>query len=133
MIDYAEIAEGALTAIKDAGTKIVITRFGNTFDPVTTENVQTVVATGEFDVAILPAKKANAIAGFQVGFDASYVEKLRAGKVRQLLIAATGAPFAPKQGDIATFLDAEWTLLGCTGIDPSGNSPVIFKTEAVAA
>lgn len=131
MIDYAEIASGALTAIREAGTKVAIRRYTTAFNETTSESVPTLELDGEFDLAILPAKKANAIAGFQVGFDNSYAEKLRAGKVRALLIAASGAPFVPKQGDVAEFGDATWELLGCTSIDPSNAVPVVFKAEVV--
>ena len=131
MIDYAAIAIDAQTAVQEAGTKLTITRASKTYDPVTTESVSAPELTGEFDVVILPAKKANAIAGFQVGFDNSYAEKLRAGKVRGLLIAGNGAPFEPKQGDVATFSGAVWELLGCTPLDPALNAPLIYKTEVV--
>lgn len=131
MINYAEIAEGALTAIRDAGTKVVITRMTKTLNPTTSEVTEAVELSAEFDVVILPAKKANAVAHFQVGFDNGYVEALRAGKVRALLVAASGAEFQPQQGDSAVFAGLTWRLLGCTAIDPTGASPVIFKTEVI--
>lgn len=132
MIDYADIAAGALTAIQEAGATVVISRFAEAYDPVTGESIATLDVTGTFAAVILPAKKANAIAGFQVGFDNSYAEKLRAGKVRALLIAATGAPFAPKQGDVATFAGQDWELLGCTSLNPALTVPIIYKVEVAS-
>lgn len=127
-MDYAAIAESALTAIRDAGRVVTITRYNIAVDPVESRTGKQVELTGEFTCVVLPAKKANAIANFQTGFDNGYIEKLRAGKVRRLLVAASGAPFAPKQGDTVEFDDVAWISLGCTPLAPAGVD-VIYQLE----
>lgn len=130
MIDYPEIAEGALEAIKEAGRVIVIKRYSSAYDGATATDVMTLTHEGDFTVAVLPAKKANALAGFGIGFDNAYAEALRKGKVRALLIAASEAPFEPAEGDRAEFDNGLWNFLGCTPISPAG-VPVVYKAEVV--
>lgn len=127
-MDYAAIAESALAAIRDAGREITIKRYDTAFDGATSTVDKQVTLDGVFTCVVLPAKKANAIAHFQVGFDNSYAENLRAGKVRRLLIAASGAPFAPQQGDTAEFDELAWEVLGCTPLAPAGVD-VIYQVE----
>lgn len=128
MIDYTSIAVSALASIAEAGTRIPISRVTTTTDPVTGDTTSTVTQAGELDVVILPAKKANALAGFTSGFDNAYIEALRAGRVRSLLIAASSASFEPIQGDHVVFAGATWSLLGSTPIAPAGVA-LIYKAE----
>jgi hypothetical protein len=128
MIDYEPIIESALGAIREAGTRIPVRRVVRTVNPVTEVTTETVTHSGELDVVVLPAKKANALAGFATGFDNAYVEKLRAGKVRSLLGAALSAPFEPQAGDVCDFEGRAWSLLGCTPLSPSGKA-IIYKME----
>lgn len=128
MIDYASIAQDALAAIKDAGRQIVFRRITKTTDPVTGTVTATATQAGTLDVVVLPAKKANALAGFTAGFDNAYAEALRAGKVHALLGAAVSAPFEPVAGDECEFDGHKWSLLGCTPIAPGGPS-LIYKME----
>lgn len=128
MIDYASIAAEAKTAIAEAGREVTIRRIARTVDRVTSAVTPVTTHNGTFTAVTLPAKKANALAGFQTGFDAAYVEKLRLGKVRRVLAAAAGAPFAPQQGDEAEFDGVVWEVLGCTPLAPSGLD-VIYQLE----
>lgn len=128
MIDYASIAQDALAAIKDAGRQVTVRRITKTTDPVTGVVSNTVTLTGTLDVVVLPAKKANALAGFTAGFDNAYAEALRAGKVRALLGAASSAPFEPVAGDETEFDGHKWTILGNTPLAPAGTA-LIYKME----
>lgn len=130
-IDFASIAANAKVAIAEAGASLPIRRYTDTFDELTQKTVRTLTQEGLFTMVVLPAKKANALAGFQTGFDQAYVEKLRAGKVKQLLIAGDGAPFVPEQGHFLVFAGQEWELLGCTPLNPNGTVDIIYKTEVV--
>ena len=130
-IDYASIAADARIAIADAGGRFTIRRYTDTFDELSQKTVTTLAEEGVFDLVVLPAKKANALAGFQTGFDAAYVEKLRKGKVRQILVAGAGAPFVPAEGMFLVLAGQEWELLGCTAINPSATVDIIYKSEVV--
>lgn len=128
MIDYASIAADALVAIKDAGRQIVHRRITVTTDELTGDTTATATTTGTLDCVVLPAKKANALAGFTAGFDNAYAEALRQGKVRSLLCAAASATFEPASGDETEFDGYLWEVLGNTPINPAGVA-LIYKLE----
>lgn len=121
MIDYAQIAADALAAIQEAGTTATLARIAKTFDPVTGAVSLPVATKGTIDCVILPARSSD----LPENMSNTLSEALVKGKLRKLLIAASGAPFEPEGNDIAAFGSVYWILLACTPLAPAG-TPVIY-------
>jgi hypothetical protein len=117
-----------LELLQEFGAPLPIKRVTNTPNPVTGEVVATEAA-GNLTAVILPAKVSNlnAVAG---QLDNHVSEALTKGKVRFILAAAKGAPFAPDSDDVLTFENASWRVLGSTPLAPAGTA-VLFKIGAI--
>lgn len=127
MFNYGDTAESALDLLKEFGAELVITRFSGEYDPLTASKDRAVDVTGTFTMVVLNGKKSEARNN---AFDNSYLEALRSGKVRSLLIAASGAPFEPTEGDFLTFAGASWRFRGVDLLAPAGVA-VIYKAEVI--
>lgn len=128
MIDYTAIAEAALAAIREAGTNLLGKRPVVTHDPVTEVTATLYSPEGTFAGVVLPAKRNP----YTVSSNDADIENLRAGKVRRLLLAASGAPFVPAPNDIFEFESAVWTVSGCTPLSPAG-TPLVYTLEVIKA
>lgn len=123
-MDYNAIAEGALLAIREAGTKFTGTRRTTAVDPAT-DGSATTELTGQFDAVLLPAKSNL----FQTQTDAAEIEALRSGRASRLLVAAASAPFAPLVGDLFAIESESHRVDGVTALKPNGVTPLIFTLK----
>lgn len=123
-MDYSAIAEGALLAIRDAGTKFSATRLTKVVDPGTDTETVTPL-TGEFDAVLLPAKSNL----FATSTDTAEVEALRTGRASRLLVAASSAPFPPLVGDIFAIDSGSHRVDGVTALKPNGTIPIIYTLK----
>ena len=116
MIDYAAIAQDALAAIEEAGRSVTLARLSKTLDPVTGAVSATTCVKGSVSLVVLAASKSD----LPEKQSDALMEALLQGKLRKLLIAASGVPFEPAPVDIASFDSAYWRVLGCTPLNPAG-------------
>lgn len=122
--DYNAAASDALALIKEFGAPLPIKRVTNTPDPVQGSVVATETA-GNLSAVVLPAKATadNAVMGTA---DNRIAEALTKGKIRFVIAAAKGAPFAPDSNDLVTFENETWSVVASVPLAPAG-VPVIYK------
>lgn len=118
---YTRAAATTLRLITDKGQDITLSKpDGGTFDPALGKYTSTTPGTsGTAKGVVVPLTKLA---------DNRYLSELVEGKLRRVLVAASGAPFEPEAGDIATFDSEDWEVFGCTPVDPAG-TPVLYKME----
>lgn len=126
MINYREIAETALALIKDAGAEYAISRTPSTVTAATGAVVSGEPTTGTVWAVKLPASQ-----GTIQAFDIRIEDNSLVGReLRFLKVAALGAPFIPRKGDVITMDDGDWEALGCTPICPA-DVALVFNVGAV--
>ncbi len=123
-MDYQAIADSALLAIKEAGTKFTGTRRTTTVDPAT-DGDSVAELTGQFDAVLLPAKSNI----FATSTDAAEIEALRTGRASRLLVAAASVPFTPLVGDVFAIEGESHRVDGVTPLKPNGVTPLIFTLK----
>lgn len=123
MADYSKDAAEALAAIKEAGEEYIIFRSRPAFDDISGTPVEPpdTPLTGKLAAVVLPRYKGATFASL----DDSLKEALIRGKLKTVLAAAQGAPFAPEALDEITLADGVWQVVGCTALAPNG-LPIIF-------
>lgn len=115
---YEKNAQSTLTLLEKKGQRIPISRTSNTSDPVT-GSVTKQTTSGEIVAVVLPVATTGAQIGTGIA-DNRLLDELRLGKLRYIIAAALGAPFAPDVNDTLQFEDATWSIIGCTPLNPAG-------------
>ena len=120
---YDRAAATALNLITDKGKTVTLSKpDGGTFDPAEGKYTSTTAGTtGTAQAAQVPLTKLD---------DNRYLQELVEGKVRMFLIAASGAPFEPENGDTIDDGTDLWKIFGCTPVNPAGTA-VLYKAKAV--
>jgi hypothetical protein len=126
MADYSTDAADALASIKEAGKEYDISRKVLVFDDVTGLPVDDERISGKIAAIILPRYKGPI---FQ-NLDASMKEALIQGKMKTVLAAAQGAPFAPEALDEISLNGTVWDVVGCTELAPDG-LPIIYTIGVI--
>lgn len=131
MTFYEQSAATALSLITRFGQSLAIRRVSNVPNIATGEATPT-NTDGTITAVVLPAKTTglNALAGDLD--NQALVEAVIKGKGRFLLVAASGAPFAPDADDRVTFESASWRVLGSTPLNPAG-TPIVYKVGMIRA
>lgn len=123
---YDEAIATALAAITEAGQTWTLARFTKTFDPVVGSTSAIVATKGSVAAVVLPLNKTD-----KNELDDTLMEALRAGKLRKLLVAASGVPFAPAGTDVFVRGAEVWLAKGSTALAPAGTA--IIYTVIVEA
>lgn len=122
--DYLKSQATALRLIQNFGQQLPIKRpTPGEYDPVEGEHAEADPdeTTGTIDCVILPASK-----GTLEAFDIRLTDGLLLDNLRFLIVAAKTAPFRPQGTDLITHEGRDWTVMGCTPLDPAG-TPLIYK------
>lgn len=117
---YDEAITLALAAITEAGQTAVLARIAKTHNPMAGSVSAHVATKGNVAAVLLPLNKND-----ESKLDNSLLEALRKGKLRKLLVAASGAPFEPEGSDIFVFGSSYWVTRGCTPLAPAG-TPIVY-------
>lgn len=124
MTFYGNLASTAQSLIASKGRTLTITRGDEAvYDPVTdTMTPPDEVTSGTFQAVVLPAR---------MGMIKDFEQWLTQGalieeNLRFVLAAAKGTAFVPKSGDVMSFEGSDWTVLGCTQLNPAGTA-LIYK------
>jgi len=110
------MAATALALLQEFGrSDSVLKRFSKTLNPVTGQTSAVTVVQGNICCAMLPWKVRKA-----ANMADTLSDGLKAGRLRYLLIAALGVPFAPEPTDIVFFDSAYWMIEGVMPVNPAG-------------
>jgi hypothetical protein len=121
-MSYKQSAESALRTISKAGRAFEISRAVTAFDDEQGLPVDGEPLRGQIVAVKLPRYKGMIFSGL----DDSFKESLIKGKACTLLAAASGVPFEPGPLDIVTINGANWQVIGCTPLEPDGETPIIY-------
>lgn len=120
---YDRMAQTALTLIRDKGQTLTMRREAATGSDMVAGTVTTGAPnSGPVEAVVLPASK-----GTVEAFDNRVQSDSRVlMRLRFVVMAAKGAPFAPEPGDILEYEGADWQILGATPVSPAG-TPLIYR------
>ena len=121
MTFYENMAAVALRLITDKGQSLPIRRISKTFDPVTSTTSAATKVTGTIKTVIVPFNKDD-----KANMDNRLAESLAKGRLRKLIVAASGLTFAPEPMDVIDFESGQWQVEGVTPISPAGTPLVYF-------
>jgi len=127
MANYSKTADSALKSIARAGTKLEIFRPVANFDDLTGVPTDGPTLKGYITAVVLPRYKGQIFGSL----DDSLKESLVKGKLKTVLAAAKGAPFAPGPLDVITIDGTQWQVVGCTALAPDGVTPIIYTIGVV--
>lgn len=129
MIDYAAIADNALAAIQEAGREIVVKRLAKDNDAITGAAESATAIVGTVWLVVLPVKSSVA-----EKLERRLQQALTEGRLRMLLVAASGAPVDLAPNDVFE-IDGEYChARGVTPLNPGGTTliySVIAETGAL--
>lgn len=80
---------------------------------------------GQFFIVSLPSSLSPDMVSGQA--EVAFNEKPNAVEKRKLLIAASGAPFAPTAGDLVEIGGEDWLVHSITGLNPDAADPIIWS------
>lgn len=118
---YVKARATALRLIKKNGASFSLYRFTNTVDAVA-GSAAVVANRGTVYAVVLPASK-----GTIEAFDNRYADELISGKIRFAICAAKGATLTPIAGDVMSYSDEYWQIMGSTPLDPDQSGAIILK------
>lgn len=118
-MSYYQDAKEAYDDILDDGALMRFRRVTADRDDITGEIVTAVIADQSIPTVVLP-DQAVMSDGVQAG-------SLVSQKTRKGIAAAFGAKFIPQAGDIMTFAGEDWTVIGCSPLNPDGKLDIIFE------
>lgn len=126
MADYSEDAASALELIAEAGFTLAMSHpVAGVYDPVTGAESGGSTLTGNFTVVTVPSSSSKST------LDDELKAELVKGNLRFFLVAGSGAPFRPEGGDlIPSFQSKKWKLVGCTALEPDGETAILYKIIA---
>jgi hypothetical protein len=127
MANYQKNADSALKSIVKAGTKLEIFRPVVAFDDTTGIPTEGPTLRGYITAVVLPRYKGQIFGSL----DDSLKEALVRGKLKTVLAAAKGAPFAPGPLDVITINGTQWQVVGCTALAPDGVTAIIYTIGVV--
>lgn len=136
MAFYINLAATSLRLVTRYGTTATLGRkSAGTFNPVTGSysGAQT-NTTGTIRCVVLTytVEGVKQLFTGETRADNGIMEAFKQGRLRKLIIAASGAPFEPAAGDTVTGLEsAEWTVLGVNPLKPDQTTPLIY-TAAIS-
>lgn len=128
MANYQKNAANALKSIAKAGKKFTIFRPVLVFNDATGIPTDGPTLTGEITAVVFPRYKGQIFANL----DDSFKEALIRGKMKTILAAAQGAPFAPEPLDVVVIGGTNWQVVGCTVLAPDGETPIIYTIGVIA-
>lgn len=121
MADYRQNQNSAYTSILNAGTLATVSRVSSSYDEVEGVPVVSAVQTDPVAVVNLPASESLA-----QQFENKIIEDYKKGKTRFFYAAAKGLTLEPESGDLLFFKSKVWELVGSTGLEPDGTTPIIY-------
>ncbi len=127
MPKYTPHQNRAYKSIFRAGLLATVSRVTADYDAVEGTRTITAVQTDTVAVVNLPASES-----LSQSFEDYVIEEYKKGKIRFFLLGGKNATFELESGDLLYFKDAVWELVGSTGLDPDGTTPIMF-TIAVRA
>lgn len=127
MANYQKDADDALKSIAEEGTKLEIFRPVVSFNDATGIPTDQPTIRGFITALVLPRYKGQTFGSL----DDSLKEALVRGKLKTVLAAAKGAPFAPAPLDVITINGTQWQVIGCTALAPDGVTPIIYTIGVV--
>ena len=120
--DYSKLQTSAAALLARFGKSYPILRRNPSYDPLLGQHTGDAPQVGNLTAVVLPASKGT-VEAFDIRLGK---EGLTLDQLRFCLTAALGAPFRPQPTDIVTYEGRQWTVLGCTPLDPAG-TPLIYK------
>lgn len=127
MATYEKSASKALAMIAKAGRKFTIFRPVAIFNDDTGLPQNRPTLSGEIAAVVLPRYKGMLFSSL----DDSFKEALIRGKLKTVLAAAKGAPFAPQPLDIIVMGGTNWQVVGNTVLAPDSGTPIIYSIGVV--
>ena len=108
----------AYASILRAGRMALFTRRTLIEDDITGDVIET-VTTQSLATVMLPDSETMS--------DGVMAGSAIAEKSRKVLASGYAATFAPASGDILTWGAEDWTVLGCSPLDPNGDGDIIYQ------
>ncbi len=113
--DYISAQKTADRLIKQFGFQMPILKPASSFDPVLGKNLITSLQVSTNHVVSLPATSASVN-----GFDNTFNEEVKKGKIRFIYISAKELSFDLEAGDLVIFENKIWHVAGATPLNPAG-------------
>ena len=113
--DYISAQKTSDRLIKQFGFALPILKSTSTFDPVLGKNTITSIQVSTNFAVSLPATSASVS-----GYDNSFREEVKKGKIRFLYISAKELSFDLEAGDLVIFENKIWHIAGATPLNPAG-------------
>lgn len=121
MSEYTQAIATALRLVTLKGRALMLKRFDEGgFDPITGQGAPAAfIETGMKAVQTMIGKSDS------MKMDARLVEALTQGKLRKLIVAASGLTFEPEPNDVTAFDSAYWTVRGVSCLKPA-TEPILY-------